>query len=140
MEIRKVSIRLRSVIDGDETHCEYIGEYRQMDGSHLIAYTDFMGNAITKVGIEARDNAMLLHRVGSITADMLFEPGTGTVVNYEALSLISGFILHTHDYHLIQGDEGFVIYIEYSLHDGSGEPAIRGTQEITITLLEDENA
>ena len=94
MEIRKVSIHLRSVIDGDETSCDYIGEYRQIDGGHLIAYTDYTGNAITKVGIEARDNAMLLHRVGSITADMLFEPGTGTVVNYEALSLKSGFILH----------------------------------------------
>ena len=105
MEIRKVSIRLRSVIDGDETHCEYIGEYRQMEGSHLIAYTDYTGNAVTKVGIEARDNAMLLHRVGSITADMLFEPGAETVVNYEALSLRSRFSLHTYEYHMIQGDE-----------------------------------
>ena len=98
-----------------------------------------MGNAMTKVGIEARENAMLLHRVGYITADMLFDPGMETVVNYDALSLKSGFILHTQDYHVFRENGRLVIYTEYSLQDGSGEPAIRGTQEITITFLEDKN-
>ena len=138
MENKQASIHLRSVVDGVETHYDYIGEYRLKDGSHCIAYSDYMGNAITKVGIEARENAMLLHRVGYITADMLFDPGMETVVNYDALSLKSGFILHTQDYHVFRENGRLVIYTEYSLQDGSGEPAIRGTQEITITFLEDK--
>lgn len=129
---------MRSVIDREETHYDYIGEYRLKDGSHCIAYTDYMGNAITKVGIEARENAMLLHRVGSITADMLFDPSTDTIVNYDALSLRNGFVLRTDEYHMVQGNGTLMIYMEYALNDGSGEPAIKGIQEITITFLEDE--
>lgn len=138
--VKKASIHLRSVIDGEETHYDYIGEYRLKDGSHCISYNDYMGNAITKVGIEAREDAMLLHRVGFITADMLFDPSTDTIVNYDAVSLRNGFVLHTDKYHIAQKDGAFMIDAEYTLNDGSGESVIIGIQEIKITFLEDENA
>ena len=83
MPVRNVSIHLRSVIDGDEAHYDYQGEYRRKTGSHNIVYTDYTGNEITKVAIEAAENAMLLHRVGGITADMLFDPLAETVVKYD---------------------------------------------------------
>ncbi len=60
MDIRKASIHLKSVIDGEESHRNYDGEYRFKDNSHRIVYTDYTGNAVTKVGIEATDRAMLL--------------------------------------------------------------------------------
>ena len=91
METRKVSIHLRSVINGDEANYNYQGEYRQKNGIHNIAYTDYAGNEITKVAIEATETAMLLHRVGGITADMMFDPTSETVMKYDALSLRHGF-------------------------------------------------
>ena len=45
--VKKASIHLRSLIDGEETHYDYIGEYRLKDGSHCISYNDYMGNAIS---------------------------------------------------------------------------------------------
>ena len=137
METRKVSIHLRSVIDGDEAHYDYQGEYRRKGGSHNIAYTDYAGNEITKVAIEATETAMLLHRVGGITADMIFDPTTETVVKYDALSLRHGFLLRTDAYRVTPLENGVSIYSEYRLSDGSGQPEINGIQEMTITMMED---
>ena len=137
MEASKVSIHLRSVIDGDEAHYDYQGEYRQKGRSHNIAYTDYAGNEITKVAIEATETAMLLHRVGGITADMMFDPTVETVVKYDALSLWHGFLLQTDAYRVTELENGVSIYSEYSLNDGSGQPEINGIQEMTITILED---
>lgn len=139
MKTRKVSVHLRSVIDGEETNYAYQGEYRQKNDAHCIVYTDYAGNALTKVAIEATESAMLLHRAGGITADMLFDPLTETVVNYNALSLRRGFLLHTDAYRLTPQENGIRIDSEYRLSDGSGEPEIRGTQEITIFILEETN-
>lgn len=137
METRKVSIHLWSVIDGDEAHYDYQGEYRRKGGSHNIVYTDYAGNEITKVAIEATETAMLLHRVGGITADMMFDPIYETVVKYDALSLRHGFLLRTNAYRMTSLKNGVSIYSEYSLNDGSGQPEINGIQEMTITIMED---
>ena len=137
METHKVSIHLRSVIDGDEAHYDYQGEYRQKGGSYNIAYTDYAGNEITKVAIEATETAMLLHRVGGITAGMMFDPTVETVVKYDALSLRHGFLLRTDAYRVTELENGVSIYSEYSLNDGSGQPEISGIQEMTITMMED---
>ena len=137
MEVRKASVHLRSVIDGDEAHYDYPGEYRQKGDSHNIVYTDYAGNEITKVAIEATATAMLLHRVGGITADMLFHPTAQTVVKYDAFSLRHGFLLRTDVYRLTRLKNGVCIYSEYSLNDGSGQPEIKGIQEMTIHILED---
>ena len=137
MPVRKISIHLRSVIDGEEAHYDYQGEYRRKSGSHHIVYTDYAGNEITKAAIEATENAMLLHRVGGITADMLFDPLTETVVKYDALSLRHGFLLRTDVYRLTEYEGGVSIYTEYCLNDGSDHPPICGLQEMTISILED---
>lgn len=137
MEVRKASVHLRSVIDGDEAHYDYQGEYRRKGGSHNIAYTDYAGNEITKVAIEATDMAMLLHRVGGITADMMFDPTSETVVKYDALSLRHGFLLRTDAYRVTPLENGVSIYSAYRLSDDSGQPEIKGIQEMTIHILED---
>lgn len=135
-DIQNVSIQLKSRIDGKDTEYFYYGEYCFKDGSHCIAYTDHMGNAVTKVGIESNEKAMLIHRVGYITTDMLFDPSGETIVKYDALSLKRGFVLRTHNYRIENEDTALTIHVEYSLHDGSGEPAIQGSQDMTITLME----
>ena len=139
METRKASIRLRSVIDGEGTDYAYQGEYRQKGGVHCIVYTDYAGNALTKVAVEATESAMLLHRVGGVTSDMLFDPLTETVVKYDALSFRRGFLLHTDAYRLTPQKNGVRIDLKYRLSDGSGQPEIRGTQEIMVLILEDAN-
>ena len=58
--IEKVSIRLKSEIDGNTTEYRYSGEYQWKDGGHCIAYIDYMGNALTKVGVEANEKMMLV--------------------------------------------------------------------------------
>lgn len=137
MEVSKVSVHLQSVIDGDEAHYEYQGEYCRKGNSHNIVYTDYAGNEITKVAIEATERAMLLHRVGGITADMLFDPAAETIVKYDAFSLRHGFLLRTDAYRLSGLENGVCIYSEYSLNDGSGQPEIKGIQEMTISIVED---
>ena len=138
MEPRKIRIHLRSVIDGDEAQYEYEGEYLRKHGSHNLVYTDYTGNEVTKVALEATDLALLLHRVGFITADMLFDTETDTVVRYEAASLRSGFLLHTDDYRLKEEDGRIRIDLAYVLHDSSGGPEIRSLLTFDITFLEGE--
>ena len=41
---------------------------------------------------------MLLHRVGAITCDMLFDPLTATMVDYKAYMVGAKFLLHTETY------------------------------------------
>lgn len=139
MQSKYAAIELRSVIDGDEAYYAYEGEYLQKAGNHCVVYTDYGGNTITKVAIEASDSMMLLHRVGGITADMLFDPATETVVKYDALSLRHGFLLRTDAYRLSSEENQLCIYAEYSLNDGSEQPEIKGIQEMTIKVMEDHN-
>ena len=93
LQSKYAAIELRSVIDGDEAHYSYEGEYMLKAGNHCVVYTDYAGNTITKVAIEASNTMMLVHRVGGITADMLFDQATETVVKYDALSLRHGFLI-----------------------------------------------
>lgn len=134
MEVKKVSIHLRSVIDGEESHNDYRGEYCFKEGSHRIIYTDYTGNDVTKTGIEATDQKMLLHRSGPIQGDMLFDPDVETKVAYEAFSLVNDFSLKTHIYRLTEMENHIRIYTAYSLSDRSGGHAIRGVQEMTVSI------
>ena len=134
MEIKKVSIHLRSVIDGQESHTDYEGEYGFKDGSHHIVYTDYAGNGVTKTGIEATGDRMLLHRTGHIRGDMLFDPRMETGVSYEAFSLTNHFRLKTRIYRLTKTDKHLRIYTVYSLNDRSGAPEIRGVQEMIVSM------
>ena len=141
MDVRKAAVHLSTVIDGDEMHHDYVGEYQMKNGSHCVAYTDYMGNGITMVGIEASGSAMLLHRVGSVTADMLFDPSMKTVVHYDALSLKGEFVLHTLSYFLAELDSGLMIQTEYDLSEAaSGEHITHGRQILFISFPEDTPA
>ena len=139
MQSKYAAIELRSMIDGDEAHYSYEGEYMLKAGNHCVVYTDFAGNTITKVAIEASNTMMLLHRVGGITADMLFDQATETVVKYDALSLRHGFLLRTDAYRLTSEENQLCIYAEYSLNDGSGQPEINGMMDMTIKYVEGNN-
>lgn len=134
-DVRNVQIHLSSAIDGEESRYEYAGEYLR-SGSHNIAYTDYTGNEVTKVALEATDQAVLLHRVGFITADMLFDRETDTVVKYEASALRSGFMLHTYDYHLTEEPGRIRINLEYGLSDSSDAPEIHSILSFDIEFQE----
>ena len=139
IESKKVTVTLTSRIDGDESVNIYPGEYAFRDGTHLITYTDYVGNGITRNGIQANDSAMLLHRVGEFEGDMLFDPEMDTVVKYTAGGLVqTGFILHTEEYGIVLNENQAEIHIRYVLFDGSGEDAIRGEQQIKVNRENEE--
>ena len=133
IESRNVTVTLTSRVDGDENVKIYPGEYAFRDNTHLITYTDYAGNGITRNGIQANDSAMLLHRVGEFEGDMLFDPKMDTVVKYTAGGLVqAGFILHTGEYSVETHNDRVEIHIRYVLFDGSGEDAIQGEQRIKV--------
>lgn len=133
--IYPVHIALRSSLDGETTNNDYVGEYKTKNGIHTIVYTDRTGNMITKVGIEASGDAMLIHRVGAFEGDMYFDPGSDTYVRYGTLFLKHEFHLHTSCYELKQRSDGIVLQLEYTITDRSDEPGINAFQEITITKI-----
>ena len=126
------SFLLYSVINGDEMYNEYVGEYAYENGVHNIAYGDYTGTDLTKNGIQATDTAMLLHRAGAFEGDMFFDLNSDTVVNYNALMVNSGFLLHTENYSLSEKNGEIIIKVAYTLHDGSNQDVIKGRQEITV--------
>ena len=139
IEGRKVTVTLVSRVDGEESVNTYPGEYAFRDGTHLITYTDYAGNGITRNGIQANDSAMLLHRVGEFEGNMLFDPKMDTGVKYTAGGLVrTGFILHTEEYGIALDGNQMEIHIRYALFDGSGEDAIHGEQQITIDRENEE--
>ena len=133
IESKKVAVTLTSHMDGNENVNLYPGEYAFRDDTHLITYTDYAGNGITRNGIQANNSAMLLHRVGEFEGDMLFDPKMDTVVKYTAGGLVqTGFILHTEEYGIMLNESYVEIHIRYVLFDGSGEDAIHGEQWIKV--------
>ncbi len=132
MNVEKAVIKIKSTINGDKIFNEYSGEYAYESGVHNIAYSDYTGTDLTKNGIQATDTAMLLHRAGAFEGDMFFDLNSDTVVNYNALMVNSGFLLHTENYSLTEKDGEIIIKAAYTLHDGSGQDEIKGTQEITV--------
>ena len=139
IDSKKVTVTLNSRVDGDKTINTYPGEYAFRDDTHLITYTDYAGNGITRNGIQANDSAMLLHRVGEFEGDMLFDLKMDTVVKYTAGGLVrTGFILHTEEYEIALNENQVEIHIRYVLFDGSGEDAIRGEQQIKVDLENEE--
>ena len=124
-------VKLKSEVGGDKLYNEFSGEYALLDGIHNIVYTDYTGNEITKVGIQADDKMMLLHRTGGFSGDMLFDTRTDTVVKYAAFMVESGFVLHTYDYSVEQTDKGNHIFVRYGLNDG-GDEEMKGEQDIEV--------
>ncbi len=132
--VRNVDIRIRSIVEGVENQWETTGEYKWDGSQHMLAYTDYTGNAITKNGIYADREKMLLHRVGAITCDMLFDTLTATMVDYKAYMVGAKFLLHTETYSIEESETGVTIRVQYTLDDGSGHTPIVGEQEIVVSF------
>ena len=49
--VRNVAIRIKSIVEGVDSQWETTGEYKWDGRQHMLAYTDYTGNAITKNGI-----------------------------------------------------------------------------------------
>ena len=133
-EVRNVDIRIRSIVEGVENQWETTGEYKWDGRQHMLAYTDYTGNAITKNGIYADGEKMLLHRVGAITCDMLFDTLTATMVDYKAYMVGAKFLLHTETYSIEENETGLIIRVQYTLDDNSGHTPIVGEQEIAVSF------
>ena len=82
--VSHAKIRIHSVIDDASMDFEYTGEYAFKDSTHLIVYTDYTGNDITKCAIQANTSGILLHRSGAFSGDMFFTLENPTVVDYQA--------------------------------------------------------
>lgn len=132
--VQNVDIRIRSVVEGVENQWETTGEYKWDGRQHMLAYTDYTGNAITKNGIFADQEKMLLHRVGAITCDMLFDTLTATMVDYKAYMVGAKFLLHTETYAIEENENGLTIRVQYTLDDSSGNTPIVGEQEIAAVF------
>ena len=77
---------------------------------------------------------MLLHRVGAITCDMLFDTLTATMVDYKAYMVGAKFLLHTETYSIEENETGLTIRVQYTLDDSSGHTPIVGEQEIVAVF------
>lgn len=132
--VRNVAIRIKSIVEGVDSQWETTGEYKWDGRQHMLAYTDYTGNAITKNGIFADQEKMLLHRVGAITCDMLFDTLTATMVDYKAYMVGAKFLLHTETYSIEEKETGLIIRVQYTLDDSSGHTPIVGEQEIVAAF------
>ena len=126
-------IRIRSVIDEAKMDFEYPGEYAFKDETHLIVYTDYTGNLITKCAIQANTSGMLLHRSGAFSGDMFFSLTNPTFVDYQADMLAAKMIIHTYRYELIREEHRLMIVLEYHLSAPEGKN--RSTVDQTIEIL-----
>ena len=132
----KALIKMKSTVDGEEIYNEYRGEYAFKNGAHNFVYTDYTGNAVTKNAVEANQEKMLLHRIGAINGDMLFDRLTDTVTRYDAFMVTHGFLVHTYEYKLTESENTVEINLHYGLNDGSGAEEINGQQNIIIEIGE----
>lgn len=129
---KAVIIKIKSCVDDVEREWECAGEYA-IDGETRVAvYTDYIGNDITRTGMQIGKDAMLLHRSGGINADMLFSLENDTVLEYEAFGLKTTYVLHTAAYRVYEMDHGLWVHLEYSLNDTEGKAETTGVQDFYI--------
>ena len=73
-ESRTATVTIESCIDGTRLSQTLNGEYAFRDGAHLVVCTDYTGTAVTRIGMEIREDKVLLHRTGAMEGDMLYDP------------------------------------------------------------------
>lgn len=132
MERKPVTVMIESCVDGSCLAQTLAGEYAYRDDAHLVVYTDYTGNAITKNGMEIREEKLLLHRTGAMEGDMLFDPQSPTVFRYSAFPVKGEFILYTERYELTVTAEGLRVGLQYRLCSENGGEDIEGKQTITV--------
>lgn len=133
---KTVSVKIKSCIDDVNREWECTGEYAVDGDTRLLAYTDYIGNDITKTGMFIEADALLLHRTGGINADMLFSLGKDTVVNYEAFGLRTTYVLHTSLYRIYELENGLWVHLEYSLSDTEGNIENTSVQDFYINDID----
>lgn len=111
-------------------------EYRRIENSHIVVYTDYTGNAVTKNGMEICEDKMMLHRTGAFEGDMLFDLLTDTFVQYGACPVQNGFMMHTEKLDVSESADGLDISIKYKLYDDSESDDISCEQEIRVMIIE----
>ena len=132
-ESRTATVTIESCIDGTRLSQTLNGEYAFRDGAHLVVCTDYTGNAVTRIGMEIREDKLLLHRTGAMEGDMLFDPQEATVFRYKAFPVEAEFVLLTDEYVLEVTEEGLKIRLRYRLCGGDGcEAMIVGEQVILV--------
>ena len=131
-------IRIHSVIDGSGTDREYPGEYAFKNNTHLIVYTDYTGNDITRCGLQADGSGMLLHRTGAFAGDMFFSPDTPAFVDYAADALGAKLIIHTQRYELSASAGRLSIELAYSLSGPDGHDRTEVAQRIEVLISNNE--
>lgn len=134
MEKQDIVITIKSCINGEMNVFETTGEYGFDGQKHFVAYTDYTGNVITKNGLYIEPDKMLLHRVGGITGDMLFDRQTDTIARYNAFMVNTSFVIHTSEYYVEKTESGLSVHISYRLNDGTGSEEITGIQDIEIKM------
>lgn len=134
----KAVIRIHGVVASTPMEYEYQGEYAFENNTHLIVYTDYTGNVITKCAIQANHECMLLHRSGVFSGDMFFHPAYPTKVQYAADILNAEMVLHTQEYTLTEAEHQITFTVRYWLSDPQGGNVIHGKQQIEVTWEEQE--
>jgi hypothetical protein len=76
MDPKPVKIRLKSSLQGSEELFEYEGFCRLKGSMYCITYTDRSDASLTRVRIDAGQGGMTLHRQGSISTRMQYDPET----------------------------------------------------------------
>lgn len=135
MEGKPVTVLIESSIDGSCIAKSFDGEYAFRDDAHLVVYTDYTGNAITRNGMEIREEKLLLHRTGAMEGDMLFDLYSPTVFRYSAFPVKGEFILNTERYELVVTDEGLRVGLQYRLCSENRSVDIEGMQTMTVMFL-----
>ncbi|MBQ9263128.1 MAG: DUF1934 domain-containing protein [Clostridia bacterium] len=135
----KAVIRIHGVVASTPMEYEYQGEYAFENNTHLIVYTDYTGNVITKCAIQANNESMLLHRSGAFNGEMFFQPAYPTSVKYTADMLETEMVLHTFEYCLTAEEvQHITIAFRYMLTDPHGMNVIHGQQKIDVTWVSDK--
>lgn len=138
MEALNVRIMVHSVMDGAGIDREYQGEYAIKNDTHMIVYTDYTGNAITKSAIQANETGMLLHRTGAFSGDMFFTLANPTFVNYSADGLAAKLVIHTQRYEIVREARSLTINLAYGLSDPDERSWTNAEQRIAILFDKNE--
>ena len=137
-DVRAVAIEIFSSIDGCESIIKTTGEYKYVEDEdkHVVVFTDYTGNIITKNGLEICTDKLFLHRTGGFNGDMLFDLNTDTVMKYSAYMVSSDFLIHTNRYEVSKDKNQLMVKVDYLLRDVTGKAEdITARQIITIMGL-----
>ena len=132
MDPKPVKIRLKSSLQGSEELFEYEGFCRLKGSLFCITYTDRSDASLTRVRIDAGQAGMTLHRQGSISTRMQYDPDRVTPVKYRVDAFTADCLLKTREYRLMCSDSSIRIFLDYTLTETTGETVSQGRQEIEI--------